>query len=82
MSQLPPGKYYWPSAESHESYTNTPPPTIKHSSKYTKYPLHTQIITSSESHSELPMNQKYLKVKEVKQAQQVKNILPKKCVVS
>jgi hypothetical protein len=48
MSQLPPGKYYWPSAESHESYTNTPPPTIKHSSKYTKYPLHTQIITSSE----------------------------------
>ena len=52
MTSLPPGKYYWPGAESHEAYTEK------------KFVLHTQklintnkkyTVFSSESHSSKPI---------------------------
>jgi hypothetical protein len=49
MYSLPPGKYYWPGAESHEAYTDKP--IIITSSTNKKIHPPTQLITGSESHS-------------------------------
>jgi hypothetical protein len=56
MSSLPPGKYYWPGAESHEAYTDKP--IIITSSTNKKIHPPTQLITGSESHSDEPINEK------------------------
>ena len=52
MTRLPPGKYFWPGAESHESFTNkkfvVEKPKITHTHK--KYTIY-----SSESHSSTPI---------------------------
>lgn len=56
MYSLPPGKYYWPGAESHEAYTDKP--IIIRSSTNIKIHPTSQLITGSESHSGEPINEK------------------------
>ena len=57
MSQLPPGKYYWPGPESHEAYTNKSYTQNQSFTPNYHIPNH-QNITGSECHCSEPINQK------------------------